>query len=256
MNRCTNPHCDLDDPTNRRTILGAAFLCVPCGNRLERWLTGHTTRAGVPVLGLVALHQALAVRLASTGQRDESGVRAPGRPIGLALNDEVAEHRQHMRRTLAAWCDLVVEQRGVNSPATREIQVTVPFLVTNLDWLLHHRPRRLSNRAQFGDPVAPIFYGEVAELRGRAFGLAYSSSNRGPIHLGACPEDECIGDLWTVIRFEWERRPWQIQCDYCPRTWDTTQFMKLGQRLGKPCGVVSGVNQLREQQLAEGERAS
>ncbi len=43
--------------------------------------------------------------------------------------------RDRIRHTFASWSRLIVEDRGVNPPATAELHATAVFLTIHADWL-------------------------------------------------------------------------------------------------------------------------
>jgi hypothetical protein len=122
----------------------------------------------------------------------------------LPLNDRAAEHRRTIRHTLASWCSLVADQRGMAPPQLAAAPATAPvrwewtahglqavtsalstvdhltmWLQRHLDWLCAHE--------LVGD-----WAGELGGLYWAAFGIAYPSGrHRREVA-------DCRLELWSV----------------------------------------------------------
>lgn len=231
MNRCTAPHCRQDG--EQRVVLDGAYLCVICRMRLVDNLRD-----------LPRLYDELALRLASVGGGGEP-VSGNAREPGLNLSGPVADHRDLMRHTVASWCRVVVEDRGVTPPGGRwvlrglppgvegplarvwmpgtdDLSILAPWLVTHGDWLAHRE-------------FAADVHGEVWDLRRRAWSLAYPSG-RKRYEVAACPEtvdgQRCGGTLWATIAQVDSLLPSALVCDASEEhVWSAEQWMTLGRKI-------------------------
>lgn len=199
---CVNGRCRGEEPP--RTVLGGAYLCHVCGDRLQR-----------NIAEFPSLYDDLGLRLTAAGSNAEpvTGSRDPG----LKLNDAVADIRDRIRGALASWSRVVVEERGVNPPATGEVNATVGFLSTHADWLAYQ-------------PFADEVYAELSELRSRAFGLAYPSGRKW-FAVGPCVTAGCAGTLTTTITATDDLLPSSLDCDTCALSLTADQWARLGKAM-------------------------
>jgi hypothetical protein len=140
------------------------------------------------------------------GWSRSGGVEAP--PF---ISGTVADHREHVVRTVASWCLLVSEERSVTLPEAEDIHRTCAWLTIHLPWCIQQA---------WVDEMAE----EMASLRGRAFSLAYP---KGPgkqlpcievVETGACPG---VVRVWATST--------DATCDTCGRYYDDLTW--LGQVL-------------------------
>jgi hypothetical protein len=203
-NLCTNPQCRRDEPP--RTVLDAAYLCVPCRERLTRWITQAP-----------GLHYALGLRLALTGTDGEkvTGSKTPDRTI----NEAAADARQHLRQVLAQLAGVVVADRGFNPPATGEIHAVAQLLLPNADWVVHQED-------------AAHWYERIQQARDRAWSVAFPSGRRR-FEVAPCDQHGCDGTLIINLTPAQDLLPSSVYCDTCDKTWMVGELLTGGLKVGQ-----------------------
>lgn len=185
-----------------------------CGDGLT-WHSPRDYRPG----GLVRDYTALTLRATGlkTGGSTPCAVYTT-EPV-LPVPDPVAEVRSQIRHSLAYWVGRHAEDGSTRPPASdAEPAVLAAWLAIHRDWA--------AARAWAGDYVSAL-----TELRARARRLI--DLPRAPrVAVAPCPEHGCDGVLWSAIREEHDVRPSLVQCNVDEgHQWDSTQWMRLGQRL-------------------------
>lgn len=202
MNRCTNPRCNRDDEP--AVVLDGAYLCHRCRSRLER-----------NIAEFPSLYDDLALQLARPESARErvSGSKNPN----IEINEPAAEARREIRAVLAQLAGIIVADRGVNPPATGEVQATAPFLVTHADWLTHQ-------------DFADHWYERIDDIRRSAWYRAYPTG-RKRFNVGPCITKSCDGTLTTTITATDDLLPSSLDCDTCALTLTADQWAKLGKAM-------------------------
>jgi hypothetical protein len=188
-----------------------------CGDGIT-WQTPHAYRPG----GLVRDYTALTLRMTgmSTGERAPYVVHSAEAP--LPVPDGIAELRSQIRHDLAYWvgCHARTARSAQAPPSGSEPAQLAAWLATYTDWAA-------------AQDWAGLYVNVLSELRAKARRLI--DLPRTPqIPVGQCPEHGCDGVLWSAIREEHDARPSLVQCNADEEhQWDSTQWMRLGVRLGR-----------------------
>jgi hypothetical protein len=110
-----------------RPIHDNAHLCGGCSSHLERLLAETTS--------LAEELETTRTRQSCTGGRSIGGGHTSDRP--LPWSERAAEAAGLLRSCLVSWTRLVVEERGVHTPADTLPAISA-FLLRHLDWIRHH----------------------------------------------------------------------------------------------------------------------
>ncbi|MFI6153776.1 hypothetical protein ACIBCA_13870 [Kitasatospora sp. NPDC051170] len=136
-----------------------------------------------------------------------------GRNIGIPLNSSAVEARANVRGFLAAWSQLVVDERDVSAP-DRTVPAMAEFLLRHRNWIDRH-------------PAV----GEFANELFRAFSRMQRLETAVPIRritVSRCPEDGCPGELEAVLRPQDARAGSLIRCTHTKEhTWPTERWSSL-----------------------------
>lgn len=161
----------------------AAYLCGRCTASLERDLGD----AGAYSAEL----RTTRLRQSRTGGGGVGVVsRVHDKP--LPWDQHAAEVADALHATLVGWARVVIEERGVTSPADTD-QALASFLLRHLDWVRHQR-------------FAPETVDEVGDAVGRARAavdtraeLAYNGPCRATFHPDGDPEvaASCLAELYV-----------------------------------------------------------
>lgn len=154
----------------------------------------HTDRLGQDVLTAAQLYDELALRLqAGTG----SGEPVSGTSDTTRLpNPAAVEMRTEIRHVLAGWTRLIAEERGFHLPAD-EVAAMARYIKRSVAWLA---------AGEYADEAA----GELHDLRGRAWGIAYPSGTRR-VAIAPCPL--CAGTVHALLRATDSTLPSVLACD-------------------------------------------
>ena len=139
----------------------------------------------------------------------------------LPIDSRMAQLRNDIPAVLRGWASVHVEEFHATRPAGDSVAQLVTFLAVYRD-------------AAAGCDWAGDYVSELAALRARARRLI---DLPGPARaaVGPCPErtdgQPCTGTLYSDIREERDPRPSEVRCDTCGTGWDSTQWMRLGQRV-------------------------
>lgn len=213
---CLNPRCrsQRHEPTCTEKEC-ATHPARPAADGL-RLCAGHAKAISEDATMAAELHAELALNLVGgQGQGDKvSGTPGPRYPDQRAV-----EARTLIRHTMASWCRLVAEERGVTLPAD-EVVAMGAFVALHATWLA-------------AQPFAGECSTEVGELaHGLPRRVAYPNGTR-VVPVGPCPrtlEDEttCPGTLKAVVRRADSLLPSEVVCDADDtHRWDSTQWRQL-----------------------------
>lgn len=202
---------DQAQPPHRRRWRQPPALFVGDG---ITWQAPRDYRPG----GLVRDYTALTLRMTGLSTGDKMPYVVHSAEVPLPVPDSLAELRSQIRHDLAYWVGRHAQDGSTNPPPSgAEPAQLAAWLAVHRDWA--------AARDWAGDYVSVL-----TELRARARRLIdLPRSPRVPV--APCPEHGCDGTLWSAIREEHDPRPSKVECDACGAEWDSTQWMRLGQRL-------------------------
>jgi hypothetical protein len=157
-----------------------------------------------------------------TGHKTASGAYVTGTAEPrLPINPAVADLRDRIPGVLASWARVHVEELGTAPPTGGSPLALCAWLARSIDWAA-------------AQPWAGEYAAELGQLRARARKLI-DLPGRPRAVVGPCVERidgaRCQGTLTSAIREEWDARPSLIECDGCGAAYDSTQWMRLGQRV-------------------------
>ena len=179
------------------------------------WCYPAEFRPGTLVRAWAALEGQTSPRTASAAH--VSGTAEPPLPI----NPAVAALRDRIPGVLASWARIHVEEMATTPPAARDPATVSAWLARYTDW----------SAAQ---PFASEYVRELTELLGRGRHIIDLPKPRRT-QVGPCPQrvngQRCTGLLWSNIREERDPKPSEVMCDACGKIWDSTQWLRLGQRV-------------------------
>lgn len=204
---CTGVWCERGD-TRRRTLPGKR-LCGSCLNLLGKNLNS------MPLL------------YAGCGENLDGGKSMPqrvsGGPLpGIKFNIAAADCRADIVAVLAAWSDLVAEQRSA-APPRRHVPEMAAMLMRHLDWLAAH-------------PAAAELTEEINKLA-RAARQVIDPQWCRRIPIGPCVHPGCAGKLVAVIPAGCDILPAEISCAVDPaHSWPSRAWTQLRRRLSS-CGT-------------------
>lgn len=193
--------------------------CRGCQPRLAadglRLCDRHTADIADDAREAGRLYDELALRLLGAGG---SGEPVSGTPAARIPDPRAVEARTLIRHTLASWCRLVAEERGIALPAD-QVDAMGEYVARHHEWLAAH-------------PAAGECAAELAELaHGRTRSLAYPSGAR-VVEIGACPHAGCEGVLRAIVRRSDALLPSEVVCsaDEAHR-WGAAQWHALGRAM-------------------------
>jgi hypothetical protein len=180
---------------------------------------------GEDSIAAARLHGELAQRLLG-GQG--IGDKVSGTPGPQYPDQRAVEARTLIRHTLAAWCRLIAEERGVELPADQVVAMG-EFVALHASWLAAQSFAREASD-------------ELHELaQGKPRSVAYPTGTH-VVTVGCCPRevpDEhgepqcCPGTLMAVMRRADSLLPSEVACDAHPdHRWDSTQWRQLDRLVG------------------------
>lgn len=211
---CTDKECA---PHPARLAADGLNLCTPHVEHLEQDATM-----------LATLHAELELVIMRTGSSGEKVSGTGAEPP--APRDRVVDARTEIRHTLASWCRLVAEERGIQLPAD-EVSAMGAYLQKHATWLAAH-------------DAAGDVSDELSTLRRKAWSAAYPTGTK-VVEVGPCPNHNygadtfldangvadwprCTGKLRAVVRPADQLLPSEVVCDTDPsHRWDSTQWRQL-----------------------------
>lgn len=141
----------------------------------------------------------------------------------LPINPAVAELRDRIPGALASWARVHLEESpyAMTPPKAGTPAVLCAWLAVHREWAA-------------AQPWAGEYVAELGQLRARARKLI-DLPRRPRAVVGPCVEcvdgRRCGGTLSSAIRDEDDPRASLIECDGCEAAYDSTQWMRLGQRV-------------------------
>lgn len=210
---CISPHCyttELGALVPRQAADGLN-LCTPCLGRIAP-----------QAIAAAELYGELEHALTTSGTPGETP--PPNKPGSREPNEAAVWARAHIRHTLASWCRLISEDRGLSLPDD-DVYAMARYIGRHAQWLAAQ---------SFADEVC-VELRELAFGRGRA--VAYPSGGRsyplqGPDGPVLCPGEECSGALWAVLRTADSKVPSELVCSVNDEhRLPSTQWLAYGQRL-------------------------
>lgn len=219
--RATAAYSDLDGYASfrDRTFRGTGVSCPPrpelvCGDGFT-WQAPRDYRPG----GLIRDYTALTLRMTGLSTGDKMPYVVHSAEVPLPVPDSLAELRSQIRHDLAFWAACHARDGGTRMPATGEPAQLAAWLAIYRDWAAAQN-------------WAGVYVNVLQELRASARRLI--DLPRAPrVPVAPCPEHGCDGTLWSAIREEYDPRPSKVECNTCDAEWDSTQWMRLGIRLGR-----------------------
>jgi hypothetical protein len=135
---------------------------------------------------------------------------------GLSVDEAAVNLRQQITGTIASWCRVVAEDRGITPPDSVDISRTAPWLTTHVDWCAAHR---------WVDEMLV----ELRQITGRAIGITDIPARR--VELGEqclihADGDRCIGEITIIVRGD----EWIARCSECVGDQEATQYLRIVQR--------------------------
>jgi hypothetical protein len=190
----------------RPDVLSGQQICSDCRDRLENDL-----------VGLPTWYDSCADYLDSRRHRfvERVNSRQPG---GIVLNDAVVTIRSDILGTMASWCGLVVDERGVVPPNALDIHALATFLIIHFTWLTAH-------------PAAPDLVDELADLTEAARGVVLPT-NHFRTEVGVCDRPGCGQMVYAESYSEEDQVPYRVACEN-GHEWPPSQWLLLRGRLGR-----------------------
>lgn len=187
----------------------------------------HTTRIATDALRCAELDHEIEQVLASYGRRDE---RTSGSAThGTVIDERAMAVRTEIRHTLASWCRLIAEERGIGLPPDH-LDAIAAYVATHHEWLAAH-------------PAAGDCSDELSGLQRRAWAVAYPTGAR-VFPVGPCPTTGCGATVRVVLRVIDSLLPSELVCDgthvegcdcgRCPpHRWPYTSWRNLGRKISQ-----------------------
>jgi len=179
-------------PLTRAKISRGQRLCTPCGKLVTKRLDS-----------LPQLYQACEQLLEARRVCSIKVVRGRS-ATGIVLDDATVEVRSDVEHRLASWCEMIVQERDVARPGSRDVPKLTLYLQAHLDWLMTH--------VAVGD-----FAEEISTLVTKAEKVLNPVSHR-TIDLGPCMSDGCGRELHVTISDASQGGEARVICD-AGHTW-------------------------------------
>lgn len=187
--------CDLQTcgrPLTPAKISCGQRLCTPCRRLTVKCLNS-----------LPHLYQACEQLLEARRASSIKVVRGRS-TTGIVLDDATVEVRSDMEHQLASWCEMIVQERDVAGPGSRDVRKLALYLQAHLDWLMTH--------VAVGD-----FAEEISALVANTEQVLNPAAHR-TVDLGSCMWDGCGQVLRVTISNVSQGAEAQVSCD-AGHTW-------------------------------------
>lgn len=207
-------------------------LCAPCGKLITKHLNS-----------LPQLYQACEHLLEARRDCSIKVVRGR-RATGIVLDDATVAVRSDVEHLLASWCEMIVQERGVARPGSRDVRKLTLYLQAHLNWLMTHEA--------VGD-----FAEEITTLVANAEQVLNPAPDR-TVDLGPCMWDGCGRMLRVTISGVSQDAEPQVSCD-AGHTWLPRQlagFPPLTGTMSSSGGSCHGWMIERGSRRAPGERVT
>jgi hypothetical protein len=191
-------------PLTKGEIFHGLRLCASCRSLMASRLTG-----------LPRMYQVCEDEL-EVPRQDPIRVGGGSRPTGIRLNDETVAVRGDVVAVLSSWCDLIVKERGVAGPGSRDVRRLASFIEDHLDWLAAH-----AGAADFADELG----GLVRSVR-----RVLDPAQVRTIDLAPCPREGCGQTVRASISVVQRRLPPQVSCA-AGHTWQPREWLNLSRQL-------------------------
>ncbi|WP_077057266.1 hypothetical protein [Streptomyces sp. MP131-18] len=147
-----------------------------------------------------------------------------GASTGIRLNEAAARVRGELLALAGSWSALVAQERSVGAPP-RDMAARAAFLRAHVGWLAGH--------AAAAEVCGEFALGVLAARR-----VARPGEGPGRLHLGACPEAGCGGELVATAHPAAEAVPDLVTCTAdAGHRWPSEQWTRLARRLPAAAGA-------------------
>lgn len=137
--------------------------------------------------------------------------------IPLAVGRGALKARSILRNRLVGWCLDLAETHGYDLPGD-----TLPMMAA---WLVAYEDDVAIH------PAADELVDEIHQAIVYAKQIVDLPANRTAFVVGPCPELTCSGQVRVFVPAEHTDALARMECRACERTWDTTQWSRLGKRI-------------------------
>lgn len=141
----------------------------------------------------------------------------------LPIDSTVADIRLRIDHALAYWVRQHLDSQNLTPPTLTTVYQTTTWLAVHRDWAA-----RQDWAGKYAD--------SLRELRDRVRRVIDLPQPRR-FEVGPCVAyvdgHRCTGTLYTIARDSGDPTPMVIQCNTCPAAHDSTQWKRLGKRLGE-----------------------
>jgi hypothetical protein len=188
------------DPDRPRRALDGLYLCAGHLNELERLIAEMPAR-----------YDDLQ-RPKGAGGPKITFANDPG----LSVDEAAVNLRQQITGTVASWCRVVAEDRGLTPPDSVDISRTAPWLTTHVDWCAAHR---------WVDEMLV----ELRQITGRAVGITDIPARRvelGEQCLTHADGERCEGIVTLIV---WGVE-WFARCPTCGIDQDAIPYIRIARR--------------------------
>lgn len=233
---CISPRCWTGQSGDPHLAADGLYLCIRC-----------TTNIATDARSAAELHAELALVLSASGRPGETP--PPNKPGSREPNDAAVVARATISHVLASWCKLISEERGMHLPRQRCEEILPDGIQgpPQRFWRVIDEPSRMADyiakhaewlaAQHFADEVSD----ELAELaHGKPRSVAYPSGGRrwqlkDPTGAAVpCPDPECSGTLWAILRRADSLLPSELACDVdAEHHLPATHWLEYGHNLHK-----------------------
>lgn len=137
--------------------------------------------------------------------------------IPLPIGRGALKARSILRSRLVGWCRDLAESHSYELPGD-----TLPMMAA---WLAAYEDDVAMH------PAADELADEIHQAIVYAKQIVDLPANRTQFAVGPCPELTCSGQVRVFVPAEHTDALARMECRSCERTWDTTQWSRLGKRI-------------------------
>ena len=147
----------------------------------------------------------------------------------MVWQERAAEASFVLRNTLTTWArDLLPLHPEMELHLADDVGEVALWMARRPSWMASH-------------PAAGELADEVAYAVRAAWRCVDRPGNRTSFEVGPCPEigeeNPCPGRVWAYIPTA-DDQPAMLRCTSCESEWNTTQWLRVGQRILKAMGSV------------------